>query len=374
MTTLSAQHDQRADPTPSADRPEVCALLIEPRPSNASELRSLLGATAAARFTVLRTATVAAGLDALAFGGVDLVLLGAGVPLQASTVVPLLRGAGDAIPVLALTDSVDPHDALDILATGVHDCIPVRGVTADGLGWPATRAVQRARASSGRVRAAAVPADRVAPPLASISRQAMQTATPAVAALVGLLELLTTAWNALDEEQKLGLLATIRSCASTVAQLTAQADRFAEGPPEPQLVALAAAVVDAARRLDDLAVDVEVDAHTAVWLDPGQLRAILTGLLTHAAQRTGSPLTVTASNGGATVRVSVTGPDAEPRVAGRGFSLLHATSAAFEDDEGAGLDAARRVAEQSGGIAGVDEHCGSVWARLPNGPQHANLI
>lgn len=97
------------------------------------------------------------------------------------------------------------------------------------------------------------------------------------------------------------------------------------------------------------------------------------GLLSHALARTTPPLTVTATNGGATVRLRVMGANSEPRQSTRGFSLLHATSAAFDDDEGAGLEVARRFAERSGGIAGVDEHCGSVWARLPNLPQHPDL-
>jgi len=373
MTTLSAQHDQLAEAPPTSARPEVCALVIEARPGTASELRSLLGAASAARFSVLRTATVAAGIDALELGGVDAVVLGSEIPLDAPTTAPLLRAAGAAVPVVALVGGSDPEEVARALEIGLHDCVPVGGLTPDTVGSPLLRAVQRARAAAGRAPVPPPTIDAPPAPLRTVSPRALQAATPAVEALVGLLELLTTAWEVLTDEQKLGLVRTVGSCAATVEQLTTVAAAAIDAPPEPQLIALAPAVLDAARRVDDVEIDLSVDADTAVWADPNHLREILVGLLTHALGSTAPPLTVTATNGGATVRVSVTGHGALPRTAASGFSLLHPTSAAFEDADSPGLETARRLAEDSGGIAGVDEHQGAVWARLPNLPRHPDL-
>lgn len=380
MTTLSAQHDQLAESPPTSARLEACALLIEARPGTASELRSVLGA-APARITVLRTATIAAGIDALELGGVDAVVLGAEIPLDAPTVAPLLRAAGASIPVVALVAGDDPDEVARAIELGLHDCVPVRGLTPEALGTPLIRAVQRARAAGERGRG---PASRLAPapvpprdapaaPAQAVAPRAMQTATPAVEALVGLLELLGSAWEVLTDEQKLGLVGTIRSCAATVEALTLGASAGFDAPPAPQLIALAPAILDAARRADDVEIDLRVDADIAVWADPDHLREILVGLLTHALVYAAPPLQISAANGGATVRVSVVGHAAAARTTARGFSLLQATSAAFEDAGSEWLEAARRLAEESGGIAGVDEHHGAVWVRLPSLPQHPDF-
>ncbi len=366
MTTLSARHDEVV--ATSEARPTVCALLIEARPGTASTLRSLLNASNAADITVLRTATVAAGVDALTFGGIDVAILGSGVATAVSELEPLFGAGRATVPVIALTDDDDPQVADDLIARGVHDCVSMATVTADGLGRTVRRALQRTHArpvaADGLV---ARPATEV------LSPQTMELVTPAVGALVALLELLTTTWQVLDEEQKLSLLSTVRSCAASVEQLTASAPVGRPDRAEPQLVALATAVREAAQSESDLEIVLEIDPHTAVWVDLAHLRQIVRGLLSCATQSGSSPVTVAASTRGTSVRITFTGASAASHLGQRGWSVLHPMLSTGDQEEADALEVVRRLAELNGGIAGVDAQQGLFWVRIPSLPPHPDF-
>ncbi|MGQ0831041.1 MAG: hypothetical protein ACT4OV_05125 [Microthrixaceae bacterium] len=373
MTTHLSGLDDDAGEGAGSDRPEVCVLLIEARAGTASVIRSLLTASTAARFTVLRTATIEAGIDAIGFGGVDVVVLGTEVLEGDASLAPLLQRPA-APPIIALTSSDDPSVATRVIDRGLHDCVPASRISADALGWAVIRSVHRVRAMDAAApREAPSPAASHAP----LTQRTVADARTPLTALVDLLELLTSAWDALAEDHKLNMLATIRSYAATVEQLTSDLLSIASidaetAPSNPQLVSLGRAVTIAG--LADTALDVTLDLEPdlSVWVDPDHLARMLTVMLAHAAQRTSSGIVVRAASGGSTVRISLAGADAAPRERVQGWSLLRAHDSSFDDDEGVGLDVARRLAEINGGIAGTDELAGSVWARLPSGPPDAD--
>ncbi len=367
MTPLSEVHESATDDAAPDDAATICVLLIEARVGTASVIRSLLTTSAAAPFTVLRTATIDAGLDALDFGGVDIVVLGSEVPAdQPSLEVLLERSSG--LPVIALTSSDDPAVATRLIDRGLHDCVPSSRISADALGWAVVRSVHRVRAGRGAAASTAAAHDP-----SRATRLTVADARAPLTALVDLLELLTSAWDALTEDHKLNMLATIRSYAATVEQLTSDLLSIASIDVDatastPQLIPLARVVNHAAMVEAHPETVVDIDPHLVVWADADHLARMVAVLLAHAGQRSPSGLVVRAVAGGATVRLSIGSTDASPRDRTRGWSLLHPDPATFDDDEGVGLDVARRLAEANGGIAGVDELSGSVWARLPSAP------
>lgn len=385
MTPASAPEDEPSEEPPAEDRPEICVLLVEGRAGTASVVRTLLGASAAARFDVLRTATIDAGVDAVSFGGIDVVVLGAEVLAEDPSLDGVLRGAA-GLPIIALTNSDDPRMATALIDAGLHDCVPAARISADALGWAVLRAVHRHRASprapapetsAGAAEGSATGAPARAP--AGLAPSIVTDAQTPVTALVGLVELLTSAWDTLEDGQKRATLSRIGTYAASVERLTADLLTIASlhadvSRPVPRHVALAPAVLEAVSTdaMDD--VTVRIDPDVAVWMDPAHLSQILNALLAHAAQRASSPLVVSATTRGSSVRISMAGAGAQHRDPLGGWSLLQADSQGVGPDEGVGLAVARALAEANGGVAGRDDAtAGAVWARFPSSPPDQHL-
>ena len=370
--TLKVSEDDLTPPTSAEERPVVCVLLVEGRASTASVVRTLLGASAAARFDVLRTATVEAGLDALTFSGIDVVVLGTEATNDEPARSRLLRATA-GVPVIVLTDSDDPRVAIDLIDAGFHDCVPAARISADALGWSILRAVHRSRGERAptATRAQGPGTGEAVDRLAAVPGLAPGIVTEArtpVTALIGLVDLLTSAWETLEDDQRRGALARIGVYAASVDHLTADlltiASLHADAAlPTPGQISLAPALEDAVATHAAEAV-VRVDPTSSVWVDPAHLSQILRAMLAHVSLRVTSPLLVTATgNGRSSVRISMGGSVGQPDLA-TGWSPLPDVRECAPD-EGMVLAVARTLAEANGGVAGQDEGTGAVWVRLP---------
>lgn len=394
MTVASAREQHLG--AGGARTESFCALVIDDHAGDATTVRAALSASPAADFAVLRAPSLDAGVDALRLGDIDVVLVRDAL-LAASAIAVVLAAAGDR-PVLALTRSADPALATRLIDAGLHDAIPSDPATLAALGWATVRSIHRATAAPAP---AAAPVNRAPEPpeahaaspstpqaTAAIRRQIAEARAP-LAALVDLLDLLTSAWDALAEENKLGMLSSIRSYAAMVDQLTGNLGsmasttddhRLAPAPPTPQPVGLAQAV-SRASGLTGVDASTDIDPNIVVWVDPRHLDQMLTALLTRVAHRSTPPVRATASRGGTSVRLSIhgagstRGDDATTRGVG-GWSLLQPNTASGDDvgDLDLELDGARRLAESNGGVAGTGDRPGSAWLRLPSTPPDPALI
>lgn len=391
MTVASAREHRGVG---NASAEAFCALLVDDHAGDASAVRAALSASPAADFAVLRAPSLDAGLDALRLEDIDVVLIRD--TLLADEQVAHVLAAASGRPVLALTHSVDPAMATRLIDAGLHDAIPCGTSTIDALGWATVRSIHRSSAgraasdptASARVAPATEPAtdpDRAATGAsAAVRRQIVEARTP-LAALIDLLDLLASAWDALAEENKLSMLSSIRSYAGMVDQLTGHLDSTAPtsehlpalaepSAPAPQPVGLAQAMARSSS-LTGIDVVADIDPNVVVWVDPRHLDQMITALLTRVAQRSALPLQATARPGGTSVRLSIHGAGATggepltPRSSG-GWSLLQPNPMAAGEvsDLDLELDGARRLAERNGGLAGAGEAPGSAWLRLPSTP------
>lgn len=385
MTVVSARDQHLGAGVAPAER--FCALVIDDHAGDASAVRTALSTSAAAEFSVLRAPNLDAGVDALRLDDIDVVLVRD--DLLAAGTIPIVLAAAAGRPVLGLTCSADRALATQLIDAGLHDAIPSGPAGYDALGWATARSIHRANTAGDRREAASVRASETPAPhpttgtatgaSPALRRQLAEARAP-LAAMVDLLDLLSSAWDALAEENKLGMLSSIRSYAATVDQLTGDlvskasgtdADHGSGSPdaaPLPQPVGLAQAV-SRALRLTAVDASTEIDPNIVVWVDPRHLDQMLTTLLTRVAHRSTPPVRATASRGGTSVRLSVDGTGASPRGTA-GWSLLQANPlrAGDVDELDLDLEVTRRLAEANGGLAGTGDQPGSVWLRLPSTP------
>lgn len=385
MTVASAREHVGVGAAPTES---FCALVIDDHPGDASAVRTALSSSPAADFAVLRAPNLDAGVDALRLDDIDVVLVRD--DLLATDAITVVLEAAAGRPVLALTRSTDPTVATRLIDAGLHDAISSGASAADALAWATVRSIHRANTTSDPTevdgaRPAPAPGPSATGTAAAIRRQIAEARTP-LAALVDLLDLLTSAWDALAEENKLSMLSSIRSYASMVDQLTGNLDTTASttadhlapsarpAPPAPRPVGLAQAVSRAVS-LTGLDITTDIDPNLVVWVDPRDLDQMLTALLTRVAHRSIPPVRATASRGGTSVRLSIHGAGAthgeavKARSVG-GWSLLqpNPTSGGEVSDLDVELDDSRRLAESNGGLAGIGDQRGSAWLRLPSTP------
>ncbi len=109
-------------------------LLVEADPADAEELRVLIASAGSGRFSADRVEDVAACLERLDRGGVDLVILGfkdtAAAGLEALRSV---RERAPHIPIVVLTDETDEELAARTMREGAQDCVAKSHVDAPGL-------------------------------------------------------------------------------------------------------------------------------------------------------------------------------------------------------------------------------------------------
>ncbi len=377
---------------PDADSAPVksfCVLVIEGHAGQATAVRAVLSESTAADFAVLRAPTLDSGVDALRLDDIDVVLICDDL-LAPEGVAAVLAAAGSR-PVLALTRSTDPGVATRLIDAGLHDVIRSGPAASDDLGWATVRSIHRAGAVGERTdtkedRAPGPLAPTTTPEAAAVIRRGVAEARTPLSALIDLLDLLTSAWDALADENKLSMLSSIRSYVAMIEQRTgdllsmastADEDRpstLAPVPPAPQPVGLAQAVARA-MSLTGVDASTDIDPNVVVWVDPRHLDEMLTALLTRVAHRSLPPVHATATHGGTSVRLSLQGGGA-PTAGGGGWSLLHPSPVRVVEVDGLDrdLETAQRLAEVNGGLAGADEHPGSAWLRLPTTPPDPALV
>ncbi len=104
---------------------EQTVLIIEDNPGDAHLLESFLDVSGAEMFQICKARTLEAGLERIARGGVDLVLLDLGLPdsvgLETFT---WLRNEAPHLPVVVLTGLEDEEVALEAVSLGAQDYLP----------------------------------------------------------------------------------------------------------------------------------------------------------------------------------------------------------------------------------------------------------
>ena len=124
----------------------IQVMLIEDEPAHARLVQRYLSASAEPRFTVTSADTLKAGLDRLKAGGLDIVLLDLGLPDSAptETLNRVLAAANDT-PIVVLTTSDDPEQALEAVKAGAQDHLPKPKVGPDLLVRSIRYAIERKR-------------------------------------------------------------------------------------------------------------------------------------------------------------------------------------------------------------------------------------
>ena len=104
---------------------EITLLLIEDNPGDARLLEAFLDVSGAEMFQINRARTLEAGLERIARGGVDLVLLDLGLPDSVGLdTFTLLKRQAPQLPVVVLTGLEDEEVALEAVGLGAQDFLP----------------------------------------------------------------------------------------------------------------------------------------------------------------------------------------------------------------------------------------------------------
>src|SRR5262249_38352654 len=118
-------------------RPDAAptVLLVEDNPGDARLIREMLAEAATARLRLLRAETLAAGLEQLARGGVDVVLLDLSLPDSRGLDTFLrTRERAPEVPIVVLSGLSDEELAMRAVHAGAQDYLVKGEVGSDGLG------------------------------------------------------------------------------------------------------------------------------------------------------------------------------------------------------------------------------------------------
>ena len=125
----------------------ITVLLIEDNPGDARLLRELLAEAGAAQFDLVHVARLSAGLERLAAGGIDVVLLDLGLPDgQGLDLLAKVQAQAPGVPIVVLTSLDDEALAAQAVREGAQDYL-VKGKVATDLLVRAMRyAIERKQA------------------------------------------------------------------------------------------------------------------------------------------------------------------------------------------------------------------------------------
>lgn len=137
----------------------ITVLLVEPNAAPARGLERMLADGGNGAFTTVHRETLAGALERLAAGGVDAVVLGAGLPEPLGPAAAArLSAAAPHVPVVVLADAVAVADGapsvLGAIEAGAEDVLSVSDVDARGLVRSLRLSIARKRAEQAALRQA----------------------------------------------------------------------------------------------------------------------------------------------------------------------------------------------------------------------------
>lgn len=205
-----------------------------------------------------------------------------------------------------------------------------------------------------------------------IARVSHELRTP-LTVVMGLAEELVNLDGAVDREEERGFLRLIAEQSLELSLLVEDllvAARVDTGNLhiEPEIVHLAkeVGVVWSGSRLEEVAVDIDVDLGLAVWADPLRVRQIIRNLLTNAVRHGGTHIRVEATGGPDEVTLVVLddGPGITDEDAERAFEpyVRVAEDRGMPDAMGLGLSVSRSLARLMGGDITYRREAG--WTRF----------